>query len=64
VFGAEIVVLGGGEGEFGMDGPSEVDEDNIEGSSESSARTTSAGVPLGDSVSKGVSGDRSAQKPL
>jgi len=48
VFGAESVVLGGGEGEFGMDGSSEVDGDSIEGSWESSARTTSAGVPPGD----------------
>lgn len=53
VSGAESVVLGGGEGEFGVDGSSEVDGDNIDGSWESSARTTSAGVPPVDQCFKG-----------
>lgn len=48
MFGAEIIVLGGGDGSSDVDGWSEVEGDNIRGSWESSARTTSAGVPLGD----------------
>lgn len=42
-FGAEIVVLGGNEGLIGVDGSSEVDGESWE---RSSARTTTAGVPL------------------
>jgi hypothetical protein len=45
--GAEIAVLEGKEGVVGVDGSSEVDGDDIEGWERSSARTTSAGVPLG-----------------
>jgi hypothetical protein len=45
--GAEIAVLEGREGVVGVDGSSEVDGDDIEGWERSSARTTSAGVPLG-----------------
>ena len=52
VFGAEIAVLGGGEGEIGVDWRAELTGDNIAGSSESSARTTSAGVPLVKECSK------------
>jgi hypothetical protein len=44
-FGAEMVVLGGSEGEVGVDGSSEMDGDGAE-CWERSARTTSAGVPL------------------
>jgi hypothetical protein len=47
-FGAENLVLEGCEGEVGVDGSSEVDGDDIEGWERSSARTTSAGVPLVD----------------
>jgi hypothetical protein len=50
-FGAEIVVLEGiEESGFGVDGSSEVDGDDVLGSS---ARTTSAGVPLGGRVYRG-----------
>lgn len=41
-------MLEGCEGEVGVDGSSEVDGDDIEGWERSSARTTSAGVPLVD----------------
>jgi hypothetical protein len=47
--GAEIAVLEGKEGVVGVDGSSEVDGDDIEGWERSSARTTSAGVPPGES---------------
>jgi hypothetical protein len=47
--GAEIAVLEGKEGVVGVDGSSEVDGDNILGWERSSARTTSAGVPPGES---------------
>ena len=46
--GAEISVLEGKEGVVGVDGSSEVDGDDILGWERSSARTTSAGVPLGE----------------
>lgn len=46
VFGAEIAVLGGGEGEIGVDWKAELMGDDVAGDSESSARTASAGVPL------------------
>lgn len=47
--GAEIAVLEGKEGVVGVDGSSEADGDDIEGWERSSARTTSAGVPPGES---------------
>jgi hypothetical protein len=47
--GAEIAVLEGKEGVVGVDGSSEVDGDDILGWERSSARTTSAGVPLRES---------------
>ena len=45
--GAESVVLVGREGSVGVDGGSEVDGGGVLGW-RSSARTTSAGVPLGE----------------
>lgn len=47
-FGAEIFVLGGNEGLFGVNGSSGVDRDDVETWELSSARTTIAGVPLVD----------------
>jgi len=47
--GAESAVLEGKEGVVGVDGSSEVDGDDIVGWERSSARTTSAGVPPGES---------------
>lgn len=52
MFGAEMVVLEGNEGDVGVDGLSEVDGDNIGCWECSSARTTSAGVPLVDQTIK------------
>ena len=43
-------MLVGWEGEFGVDGSSEVDGEDIMGWERSSARTTTAGVPLGDTA--------------
>jgi len=62
--GAENAVLEGKEGVVGVDGSSEVDGDDILGWERSSARTTSAGVPLGARSLNGVSGDVTAEPGL